>query len=117
MKARSFASVFFKIAATLVYEILVIAGIMLFISLLAVLLTPQHQVPPETLWFQLLMLAAITLYLAGSLKMGGQTLGMKAWRLHWKGFQRYSWPKALALTLAALLCLIAMTLGIYRWLA
>jgi len=114
MNLRQHLALAFKLLAVLVYDALVIAGILLFLALLAVILTPAHEVPPETLWFQLLALAGVSFYLAGSLKMGGQTLGMRAWRLRWNGLRQQSWPVAFAVVIAVMGLLLALAIGLFK---
>ena len=108
MKKNHIPALLFKLVAVVVYDGLVIFGIALFLSLITVILVPQHEVPPETLWFQLMILAGISAYITASLKMGGQTLGMKTWKLHWNGLKPRSWPVAFALVVVSLAAITAI---------
>ncbi len=114
MNVRQPLTFLFKLIAMAVYDTLVIAGILFFLALLAVILTPAHEVPPETLWFQLLVVGGITAYLAGSLKMGGQTLGMRAWRLQWNGLQQRPWAVAIAAVIAGIALVLAAVISLFR---
>gem|GEM_PF-4427512 len=116
MKKSHIPLLFFKLIAVVVYDGLVMFGIALFLSLITVILSPQHEVPPETLWFQLIILAGISAYITTSLKMGGQTLGMKTWKLHWNGLKPRSWPVAFTLVtlgLAGASALLTASLGLF----
>lgn len=114
MKPQTLLTALLKWGAALIYDTLVIVGILLFLTLLAVIVMPTHQVAPETGWFQLLILAGVTAYLAGSLKMGGQTLGMKAWRLRWNRLMNCSWPEAIGMVAAAILLTLVAIVGLVR---
>lgn len=48
---------------------------------LIVLVNHGHAVPPETFWYQFTLVGVAVFYYYSSMKSGGQTLGMKAWRL------------------------------------
>ncbi len=117
MNFRQCFTFLFKLIAVAIYDTLVIAGILLFLTLLAVILTPAHEVPPETLWFQLLVLGGISAYLAGSLKMGGQTLGMRAWRLQWNGLRQRPWAVAIAVVTTGVTLILAAAIGLYQLMA
>ncbi len=114
MNLRRAFSLLFKCVAVVIYDGVVLFGLALFVSLLTVIVTPRHEVPPETLWFQALLLSTWVFYITLSLKNGGQTLGMKAWQMRWQGLQGKSWPRAVALVTAFTAGVIAATILLVR---
>jgi len=67
--------------AAFIYDIFPILGILLVTSLIIILVRKGAEVEPNTLWFQLLLSAEVFLYYTYSWKNGGQTLGMRAWKI------------------------------------
>lgn len=74
------AGLFRRLAAS-VYDLLLLAGLLMLCGLVVVGLRAGKPVPPGTLWFQLLLLAVTGTFYAGFWSHGGQTLGMRSWRL------------------------------------
>lgn len=68
-------------AAALVYDLLVILalGVCFTLAILAVRL--GRAVPAGSVWFELCLLGIAFLFFAGFWARGGQTLGMRAWRI------------------------------------
>lgn len=64
-----------------VYDLLPLAAILMLAAALVLPLTGGRGVPPGTLWFQLYLLAVAFAYYGLSWRRGGQTIGMKAWRI------------------------------------
>lgn len=69
-----------RVAAT-VYDLLPLVGIWMGGAFVALLFVPGHQVPPGTLWFQLYLIALTASYFGISWRRGGQTIGMRAWKI------------------------------------
>ena len=63
------------------YDLLLLAGILMVIGVAVVIARSGAAIPPGTLWFQALVLGVATFFYAGFWTRGGQTLGMKSWRL------------------------------------
>jgi uncharacterized RDD family membrane protein YckC len=80
-----------KHIAALIYDIFPILGIFLVTSLIFVLFRSGDEVKPNTLWFQLILLTQAFLYFSYSWKKGGQTLGMRAWKIGIKNHQFLTW--------------------------
>ncbi|TDR20787.1 RDD family protein [Marinicella litoralis] len=80
-----------KHVAALIYDIFPILGIFLVTSLIFVLLRTGKEVEPETLWFQLLLFFEVYLYFTYSWKKGGQTIGMKAWKIGILNHHKLTW--------------------------
>lgn len=82
-----------KHIAALVYDIFPILGIFLTTSLFVMLARGGEAVPAGTWWFQLLLLAELFLYFGHSWKSGGQTLGMRAWKLAIVDHRSMTWTQ------------------------
>jgi uncharacterized RDD family membrane protein YckC len=67
--------------AALVYDSLLLAGIVFVFTLLVVLARGARVVAPQTWWFEACLLAIAMLFYVGFWSHGGQTLGMRAWRI------------------------------------
>ena len=103
-----------RLAAAL-YDLLPLTGIWMGGALLALLFVPGHQVPPGTLWFQAYLLALTIAYYALSWRRGGQTIGMRAWKLRVVDVdgQACNW-RAIALRLAGVpLSLLPLGAGVW----
>ena len=74
------AGVFRRLAAAC-YDALLIVAVWMLATLTIVALRGGEPVPPGQLGYQLLLLGATALYFIFSWLRGGQTLGMRAWRL------------------------------------
>jgi uncharacterized RDD family membrane protein YckC len=64
-----------------IYDGLVILAIWLIAALIAVGVNRGQAIAPEQAWFELYLVTAIALYFGWSWWRGGQTLGMRAWKL------------------------------------
>jgi len=71
----------FKHIAAFIYDIFPVIGIVLLTSFVVLLIRNGHEVERNTLWFNFLLFSEITLYYVYSWKIGGQTLGMRAWKM------------------------------------
>jgi len=67
--------------AAFLYDIFPVLGILLLTNLLVLFARGGEEVPAGTLWFSLLIFFEIFFYYVYSWKVGGQTLGMRAWKL------------------------------------
>lgn len=74
------AGVFRRLAGAC-YDGLLIVAVWMLATLAIVALRGGEPVPPSQLGYQLLLLGATALYFIFSWVRGGQTLGMRAWRL------------------------------------
>ncbi len=82
-----------KHVAALIYDIFPILGIFLITSLFLVLIRHGEEVQPRTLWLQLLLFSEVFLYFTYSWKKGGQTLGMRAWKIGIEDYPNLTWPQ------------------------
>lgn len=108
MLARRLAAIF--------YDVLLLIGVMFFASL-PVTVASGEAIHSGSVGFQLYLLAIIYVYLAWQWTHGGQTLGMKAWRLRLvtSAGNAVDWPDTLRRFFAALLSVASLGLG-YLWL-
>jgi uncharacterized RDD family membrane protein YckC len=102
--------------AALFYDSLLLAGVLMLASALVTLINAGEPVPSGPLmWlFQLYLLAVIYLYFAWHWTHGGQTLGMRAWRLRLLRCDGHNLQQTDGLKrfVAAVLSLLPMGLGL-----
>jgi uncharacterized RDD family membrane protein YckC len=67
--------------AALSYDVLLLAAVLVVIAAVVVAARGQRAVEPGTWWWQLGLGAVCWLFFAGFWAHGGQTLGMRAWRI------------------------------------
>lgn len=67
--------------AALGYDLLVIAALAVCFTLVVLAARLGRAVPPGSVWFELSLLGIAALFFAGFWARGGQTLGMRAWRI------------------------------------
>ncbi|MCF6300148.1 MAG: RDD family protein [Proteobacteria bacterium] len=103
--------------ASLLYDLFPIAGIILLTSTLVLLVRSGREVEPQSLWFQLVIIAEIFLYFAYSWKKGGQTLGMRAWRIIITDYQKLTWKDVTLRFLAGIISTLLLGAGLWtrRW--
>ena len=70
---------FIRRSAALVYDVLLVFGVLVLVTALALALNGGEQVPAA--WLRALYLLTLYGFFAGFWLYGGQTLGMRAWRL------------------------------------
>ena len=90
-------------------------GLLFVATLGTVFIRGGESVPPGSLLFQLLLLTVAALFFVGSWCRGGQTPGMRAWRLRVEGLsgEPLSWQRALLRFAAALLSTALLGLGFF----
>lgn len=64
----------------LCYDAIIVLVLFVFLTALLLIVNKGQAIPPSTLWYQLTLLSMAFFYYQGSLRFGGQTLGMRAWR-------------------------------------
>lgn len=80
LSAPAPASLLRRLAAG-AYDLLLLAGLLMGLGVAALMLRGGTAVPPGTPWFQALVLLVCGVFYAGFWCRGGQTLGMRSWRL------------------------------------
>ena len=97
-----------------VYDLLLLAGLLMLVVFVIVVARGGQDVPAGAWWFQLLVLSVTTLFYTGFWSRGGQTLGMRSWRL--QVVTATGDPPALGVSLlrffGALLSIAALGLGL-----
>lgn len=103
-----------RIAAAL-YDSLLLAALMMVVTVLLVALRGEA-VPPGNPFYQLMLLVTAAVFFVGFWTHGGQTLGMRTWRLRLelRSGADLGWPVALLRFAAALLSLAALGIG-FLW--
>lgn len=101
--------------AALAYDTLLLAALLMCFSLLVLLVRGGRAVAPGTLWFQLGVLAIAGAFFSGFWVHGGQTLGMRAWRIRLvaRDGGTVTWGRALRRFAAAWLSILPMGLGLW----
>ena len=102
-----------KHLAALLYDIFPILGILLVTSLLFMLIRGGEEVSPRTLWWQLLLAAEVAMYFIYSWKKGGQTLGMRAWKIGIENYPTLSWTACTWRFVVGLLSVLTLGLGLW----
>ena len=103
--------------AALGYDLLLLAGLVfIFMLVLLPARAALGQGPPETHWLQLSLVAISALFFCGFWTHGGQTLGMRAWRIRLirEGGGSVGWGSALLRFFAAWASALPFGLG-YWW--
>lgn len=82
--------------AALCYDLLLLAALVLSFTLLVVAVRLGRPVPPGTWWFPVCLLTVVALFFSGFWAHGGQTLGMRAWRIRVvrEDGSALKWPRA-----------------------
>ena len=64
-----------------IYDLLLLVGLLMLVGFAVVVARSGQAVPAGAWWFQLLVLTVTVVCYAGFWSRGGQTLGMRSWRL------------------------------------
>lgn len=104
-----------RVLASFSYDLLILAALSMLLAGLFTWLTGAgfHEREMPRTYFQISWLAMIAAYYALSWRFGGQTIGMKAWKLRVTGAQAglLSWHEVKKRLLFATLNLITLNLG------
>jgi len=103
-----------KHVAALIYDIFPILAFFLVTSLILVLIRQGNEVPPKTLWMQLILFLEVFLYFTYSWKKGGQTLGMRAWKISIQDYHSMSWQQTSLRFFTGLASTALLGLGLWR---
>jgi uncharacterized RDD family membrane protein YckC len=90
--------------AAFCYDALLLVAILAVVTLLVVWMRGGRSVAPGTWWFEILLGGIVVLFFCWFWTHGGQTLGMRAWRIRIAAIDggRVGWPRALVRFAAAL---------------
>ncbi len=99
------------------YDMFPIFGVFLLTSLIVLLIRNGVEVKPQTLWFALLLLSEMAFYFIYSWKIGGQTLGMRAWKMkivpNNSQLNTLTWKQATLRLLIGTLSTLLLGLGLF----
>lgn len=113
-ESRSVAASVFRRFAAFCYDLLLLAALVFCFTLLVLALRGGEAIPPGSIWFELSLVAVAASFFCGFWVHGGQTLGMKAWRIRVVGDGvPLTWPRALARFGAATVSLLPAGLGLW----
>lgn len=103
--------------AALVYDSLLLFGILCVATIILLPFTSGKAIAPGTLWYQIYLLGLIVLFYGWHWTHGGQTLGMRAWRIRLRTCDGspLRWRHVLTRMAAAALSWAILGLG-YLWL-
>ncbi|MFK8013145.1 MAG: RDD family protein [Marinicellaceae bacterium] len=103
--------------AAFIYDVFPIAGLLIVTSMIVLILRGGVEVERFSSWFSLLLLSEIALYYVYSWKIGGQTLGMRAWKIKIIptdiNQNQISWNQATLRFVAGLLSTLLVGLGLF----
>jgi uncharacterized RDD family membrane protein YckC len=97
-----------------VYDLLLVIGVLMIATLGMVVATGGEAIPSGTVAYQLSVLLILFLFFGGFWVYGGQTLGMRAWRLRveTQNGQPLDWTQAVGRFAAAFLAWLPLGIGI-----
>ena len=102
--------------AALAYDALLVGALLFVFTLVLILLRGGRAVAPDTLWYRASLVAVAFAFCGASWTRGGQTLGMRAWRIRVVALdgRDLSWPRAALRFAASWLALLPAGAG-YWW--
>jgi len=108
------ASLFRRLAA-FSYDLLLLAALIFCFTLIVLALRGGREIPPGSLWFDACLIAIAAGFFAGFWVHGGQTLGMRAWRIRVIGDDGVTidWQRALTRFAAAVVAVLPAGLGLW----
>ena len=71
----------FRFIAALFYDVLVIISLMMLCTAFCIAFNHGQAIPPASSWYRCLLAVILFFYQVLSIGYGGQTIGMRAWRL------------------------------------
>ena len=101
--------------AALFYDLLLLAAIFICFGFGVLAVRLGAAVPPGTWWLPLSLLAIALTYFCGFWVHGGQTVGMRAWRIRVvrEGARALAWPRAAARFGLGLVAALPAGLGLW----
>ena len=102
--------------AAICYDLLLVIALLMTLAFGVIMLRAGNEIGPGAIWFQLLLLATWGMYFAWSWTHGGQTIGMRAWRMRLQAMNggTVGWTTALLRFVCAGLSAVVFGLG-YLW--
>ncbi|WP_298622720.1 RDD family protein [uncultured Legionella sp.] len=71
---------FMRYLAALFYDAMILSVLFFTVTALMLPFNHHHAIAPGTLWYQCTLMFTAFIYYQSSMRFGGQTLGMRAWR-------------------------------------
>ncbi|STX30045.1 RDD family [Legionella beliardensis] len=71
----------FRFALATIYDLFIILALLMLTTALCMIASQQTSIPPGSRWYQILLLLTIFTYYFICLRLSGQTVGLKTWRL------------------------------------
>jgi uncharacterized RDD family membrane protein YckC len=101
--------------AALAYDLLLLAALIFCFTLILLAIRGGREIPPRSLWFEACLVVIAALFFGGFWTHGGQTLGMRAWRIRvvTADGAALDWPRALARFAAAFVAALPGGLGLW----
>jgi uncharacterized RDD family membrane protein YckC len=102
--------------AALAYDALLVGGLLFVFTLVLILLRGGRAIDPDTLWYRASLVAVTFAFCGASWTRGGQTLGMRAWRIRVvaRDGRELGWPRAALRFAASWVALLPAGAG-YWW--
>ncbi len=104
------AAGWWKRVLAIVYDTLIVAGLLMVASFLVLPFNGQRSVPASTLWYQAYLLSVLWAYFALSWWRGGQTVAARAWKLEVRDLHG-NYPSLARATLRAAIAPVSIGLG------
>jgi uncharacterized RDD family membrane protein YckC len=101
--------------AALCYDLLLVTALVVCFTLLVLAVRLGAPVPPGSWWFPLAILGLAMTFFCGFWVHGGQTVGMRAWRIRVvrDDGSRLGWPRAAARFAAGFMAAVPAGLGLW----
>jgi uncharacterized RDD family membrane protein YckC len=103
--------------AAFIYDVFPIAGILLVTSMVVLLAREGTEVERYSIWFSVLLISEVSFYYIYSWKIGGQTLGMRAWKIkiipNNTHQTQITWAQSIARFLIGTLSTLLIGLGLF----
>ncbi len=104
--------------AAILYDSLIIVAIMMVATAILLPFTGGRAIPPGTLIYTLYLITVVYLYFAYCWRKGGQTLGMKAWKIRLVSEYSYpvTWTQTFVRFFGGIISIACLGLGlVFRW--
>ena len=103
--------------AAFLYDLFPVIGILLLTSFIVLMIRNGQEVERHTLWFSALVTFEIAIYYIYSWKKGGQTLGMRAWKMKIQSASNenhtINWNQAIIRFIVGVVSTLLLGLGVF----
>lgn len=102
--------------AAMFYDSLIALALMMGATALLLPFTAGQPVPAGTLAYDVYLVVVVYLYFAYCWRRGGQTIGMKAWKIRLVSDRPVTWSQTFVRFFGAIISIACLGLGLYfRW--